>query len=124
MRAPVGSAAGFSVAELLVVVSLGSVLLVVALPSVRAGGAPLATRAAGRVIATSFRDAAATARAHQRTVAWEVAVAPLRIRLIGDGDGDGVRRDDVDRGIDRILGLAAGGQRSAPRRRGGRLPLP
>ena len=103
MRRPVGSAAGFSVAELLVALAVGGVLLAGALPAVGAGRAALAARAAARTVAASFREAAAAARVRQRTVAWEVDVAPLRMRLVEDGDGDGVRRDDVDRGVDPVV---------------------
>ncbi len=103
MRRPVCSAAGFSVAELLVTLAVGAVLLATTVPAVGAGGAAVAARLAARRVASSFREAAAAARVRQRTLAWEVDNAPLRMRLVEDGDGDGVRRDDVDRGIDPVV---------------------
>lgn len=112
MRRPVRSAAGFSVAELLVAMTVGTVLAAGSLPMVGAARASLATRAAARALASAFREAAAVARARQRTLAWEVAAAPFRMRLVEDGDGDGVRRDDVEQGVDQVVsgwrGLADG----------------
>jgi hypothetical protein len=97
------SAAGFSVAELLAAVALGAVLAAVASPAVGAAGVGLASRGAARTVAGAFREAAALARARQHAVGWEVAAAPLAMRLVEDGDHDGLRRDDLDRGIDRVI---------------------
>jgi hypothetical protein len=94
------SATGYSVAELLAVVAVGGVLTAATVPTLGGARERLTAHGAARTVAAAFREASALARLRQAGVGWEVVSAPLSLRLVRDGDRDGVRRDDVDRGVD------------------------
>lgn len=96
------SATGCSVAELLAAVAVGGVLTAAALPTLAGARERLSAHGAARTVAAAFREASALARLRQASVGWEVESAPLSLRLVLDGDRDGVHRDDVDRGVDPV----------------------
>lgn len=98
-----GSAAGTSVAELLAATTLGLVLTATTVPSMRGAQQVLAVRSVAARVAADFREASVVARTRQRSVGWQVASAPLSVRVVEDGDGDGLRRDDVEAGTDPVL---------------------
>lgn len=101
-----GGTRGYSVAELLIVLALVALAVVPALP----GGAFARKRAALAGAATYVAQALNAARTEAVRRGANVAVQfgdnPQQpaYRLVVDGNGDGVRRADVEAGIDRPLG--------------------
>lgn len=98
-----GADAGFQLVELIVTAAVAAALIGIATP-------PLATAAAGlevRLAAGEVQSALRLARAFAATHAVHVGVkfrtgsgGQVRWGLYRDGDGDGVRTDDIDSGVD------------------------
>lgn len=98
-----GADAGFQLVELIVTAAVAAALIGIATP-------PLASAAAGlevRLAAGEVQSALRLARAFAATHAVHVGVkfrtgsgGQVRWGLYRDGDGDGVRTDDIDSGVD------------------------
>jgi len=99
--------AGFQLVELLVVMAVVGVGLLVAVPPlVRAAGGIEVRLAAGEVV-TAFREARAVAIREQLRVGVKFrtgADGAVSWTLHRDGDGDGVRSDDIAEGTDPAVG--------------------
>jgi hypothetical protein len=96
---------GFTVIETLFVVALAVTLVGIAVPATLGGLEETRTRTAARYVAARIRLARAMAATRSRTIG-------LRFERVGDeyvfgvyedGDRDGIRTADIDRGVDRLL---------------------
>ncbi|MEM9554817.1 MAG: GspH/FimT family pseudopilin [Acidobacteriota bacterium] len=102
-RHRVGRAA-FTLLELLWVVAVLALLLVLALPPLTTWSGSLGVRMAAGEVAGAMRTARMRAIRSQRRVAvkFRTEGEHVTLTLYRDGDGDGVRNDDIDAGIDPI----------------------
>jgi type II secretory pathway pseudopilin PulG len=96
---------GFTILETLFVVALAVTIVAIALPATLEGLEESRTRNAARYLAARIRLARASAAARSR-------IMGLRFERLGDeftfgtyedGDRDGIRTSDIDRGIDRLV---------------------
>lgn len=97
---------GFSLPEVLAVATLMGLMAVVAVGSTERLFEQSSTQALGQVVRGLVASAAGRA-VMERTyvaVAFEQGTQGANARLYADGDGDGVTRDDMGRGLDRPLG--------------------
>lgn len=97
-----GRHAGYTLVELVVVVGVVCALLTAAVPAFDAAADTAEAAGAARYLASVVARARLDAARGQRTVAVRFArAAPVTFTVIVDGDGDGVRADDIAAGIDR-----------------------
>jgi len=99
--------AGFQLVELLVVMAVVGLGLLVAVPPLTRAAGGLEARLAAEEVVAAFRLARATAMREQRRVGVKFATGgdgAVSWSLHGDGDGDGVRSDDIADGTDPMLG--------------------
>ncbi len=128
--------AGFNLLELLIVMAIMVLMLALAVPLARSWWSELQVEMAASEVATTLRLARSLAVRHAARVAvrfYPDADGNLRHAIYRDGDGDGVRSDDIDRGVDKMLRSARsgplGGVRAgipegwSPRRPGSRKAL-
>ena len=97
------AAAGFSLAELLVVLAIVAVVAAVGLPDLFRASERQRLDLGAAEIASSLRLTRVYAVRHSANVAIKFETAPngaVSYALFRDGDGDGVRTLDVARGID------------------------
>ena len=97
-----GAAGGWTITELLIVLATMSVLLALTAPlTARAKDASRARHAAG-FVATRFRAARQQAIVQERSVAvvFDETAAGWQFRICVDGNGNGVRRADINAGGD------------------------
>lgn len=95
-------AGGYSLVELLVVVALVGVTVVAGLPGIGAARQHAALAATAAHVNSAFRAARSEAVRRGVSVAVEFlgsAAAPS-YRFVADGNGNGVRRADIDAGVD------------------------
>lgn len=97
---------GFSLPETLVVSALMGLMAMVGMGSTERLMEQSSTRALNQVV-RGLTGYAACRAAMERTyvaVAFEQGERGANARLYADGDGDGVTREDIERGMDRPLG--------------------
>jgi type II secretory pathway pseudopilin PulG len=102
---PIRDLRGFTIVETLFVIALAVTLVGIAVPATLEGLEETRTRNAARYLAARIRLSRAMAAARSRTIG-------LRFERVGDeyvfggyedGDRDGIRTADIDRGIDRLV---------------------
>jgi prepilin-type N-terminal cleavage/methylation domain-containing protein len=100
--------AGYSLVELLAVLAIVALIAGVAIPSFAAMRSRSAVRAASQAMRTIFHlaRARAIARGVNCGVKFEKQRGEWQFALYDDGDGDGVRNDDIKEGIDRRVAPA------------------
>jgi len=95
---------GYSLVEVLVVAGLVCAVLTAAVPAFDAAADAADAAGAARYLASIAARARLEAARRQRTVAVRFTrQAPVTFALFVDGDGDGVRADDITAGIDRAI---------------------
>jgi type II secretory pathway pseudopilin PulG len=99
---------GYTVAEMVVVLALWGALLAMALPSLSELLARSRMQGAVRELVTELRAARSRALAESRSIGFrfEAIGTGWIYTLHADGDGDGVRVNDIAAGIDPRLGQA------------------
>ena len=97
-----GSAAGFTLVELLFVLGLATTVMAVAIPSTRDAIEGLHTAAAARYVSARLTEArlGAIARSTSVGLRFEPDGDDYRLALFVDGNGNGVRATDIALGID------------------------
>lgn len=98
-------AAGFSLIELLVVVSIVAIVILVTIPAFGSIRRQMAVRAASAELRTIFHFARSRAIARGRNCGLKFVEigGEWKFALYDDGDRDGVRNDDIRRGIDKLV---------------------
>jgi type II secretory pathway pseudopilin PulG len=101
-----GCAAGFSLIELVFVVSLGITIAAAALPQLTTGLDELRTAGAAQYVSARFHRARTEAVLRSSSVAVVFAsdAAGYTFAVYVDGNGNGVLARDISRGVDRRLG--------------------
>lgn len=130
------SEAGFNLLEALLVLTISGLLLAFAVPLARSWWGELQVEMAASEVAATLQLARSLAVRHGARVAvrfYPDSEGNLRHAIYRDGDGDGVRSDDIRRGVDKMLRAARsgplGGVRAgipegwSPRRPGSRRAL-
>ena len=105
LRAP--RAAGATLLELLVCLALLSTIALIGFPSLLSGSAGLRVDLAAQELVGALRLARATAVRQGAYVGIKLYPRPggaVEWQLHGDGDGDGVRTADIQRGVDPAIG--------------------
>jgi hypothetical protein len=99
----IGSVRGFTIIETIFVVSLAMTILSIAVPATLGGLEETRTRNAARYMAARIRLARATAAARSRAIGlrFERSGHEFAFGAYEDGDRDGIRTSDIERGIDR-----------------------
>lgn len=94
---------GYSLIELLIVLAIIGMFVGIALPSLGTITRRAALRSAATQLRTIFHKARMRAIARHAScgVKFFVAGGEWQYALYDDGDGDGIRNDDINRGIDR-----------------------
>lgn len=96
--------AGYTLVELVVVVGLVCAVLTAAVPAFDAAADAADAYGAARYLAGVVARARLEAARSQRTVAVRFSRGgPVTFTVVIDGDGDGVRADDIAAGIDRAM---------------------
>lgn len=116
-KSAIGSAtvrreAGFNLVEVILVMAVMGMMLSLAVPLARSWWGGIQVEMAASEIATTLQLARSLAIRHAARVAvrfYPDADGHLRHAIYRDGDGDGVRSDDIDRGVDRVLREARSG---------------
>jgi len=96
---------GFQLVELVVVLAILAVVVLLAAPPLARFAAGIETRLAAEEIVGALREARAFAIRQSEKVGVKFFVEPdeaVRWALYLDGDGDGVRTNDIEAGIDPI----------------------
>ncbi len=94
---------GYSLVELLVVLGLVCALLTAAVPSFDRAAETAEVAGAARYLASVVARARLDAARRQRSVAIRfLRQSPTAFVVVADGDGDGVRADDIAAGVDRV----------------------
>ena len=103
-----GSAAGYSVPEMLIVVAIAGLAVVPALPGTATSRRRAVLAGAASHVAMVFRAARYEAVKRGAAVAVEFVEdgAEATYRLVVDGNGNGVRRAEIATGVDTPLGEA------------------
>ncbi len=95
---------GYSLVELLVVLGLACAVMAAAVPGLDRAADTADAAGAARYLASVVARARLDAIRRQRTVAVRFTrQAPMTFAVVIDGDGDGVRADDIAAGIDRVI---------------------
>src|SRR4051812_8715476 len=104
-RSPGGLSPGFSLIELLFSVAIAGTVTAMAVPQGLRALDDFRTRAAARYLAGRALDARFAAVAHETTTGlrFEAAVPDYRITAVADGNGNGLRTSEIQRGVDRTL---------------------
>jgi len=103
------SQSGFQLVELLVSLALLAIGIALAAPPLARAAAGLRVRLAAEEVVGSLRLARAYAIAHAAHVGVRFSTTPegaVSWALYRDGDGDGVRTDDIDSGVDPLAAPA------------------
>lgn len=97
--------AGFSLIELLTVVSIIGIIALVSIPAFGSMRRQMAVRAASAELRTIFHLARSRAIARSRNCGLKFLQidGEWKFALYDDGDHDGVRNDDINRGVDRMV---------------------
>lgn len=97
--------AGFSLIELLTVVSIIAIIALVSIPAFGSMRRQMAVRAASAQLRTIFQLARSRAIARGRNCGLKFVDVngEWKFALYDDGDRDGVRNDDINRGVDTIV---------------------
>jgi len=100
-----GKRSGYSLIELLVAIAAIGVILTVTLPSLGEMNRRRELRAATAELRSIFREARskAIASGHNVAVKFSLADDEWQYAIFEDGDGDGVRNDDIASGDDPIV---------------------
>jgi len=112
---PTGKDAGHSLAEAVIVVALIALAAIVTAPALSEAQRTATLRSLGQEMSSLMMRCRAQAILHRQTTAlvFELHTDGWHCYVAEDGDGDGVRRDDLEAGHDRLvsemLQLAAGG---------------
>ena len=96
---------GFSLAELLTAIAILGIFVSISVPAFLNYQRQTAVRIATAEIRSVFHLARSRAIARHKNsgLQFTAASAEWRYALCDDGDGDGVRNDDLDKGIDRCV---------------------
>lgn len=104
LRLPARRHAGYTLVELVVVVGLVCAVLTAAVPAFDAAADAAEASGAARYLSGVVARARLEAARSQRTVAVRFSRhVPVTFTVVIDGDGDGVRADDVAAGVDRTM---------------------
>jgi type II secretion system protein H len=97
------NARGFSLIEVLIVIAIIGVTAAVAVPNTQSLRRRAAVRATAAEIRAVFREARSRAITHSANagVKFMKGSRDWQFAIFDDGDGDGVRNDDINAGIDR-----------------------
>lgn len=97
---------GTTLVELLVALFILGILFALGVPALADLTATLTLRAACLDVTTTFRDAQARATFQRRDVGvkWVVAGGDIVFSIYEDGNGNGVRSEDIRKGLDRRVG--------------------
>lgn len=104
-----GGGPGFTLVEILVVLSIVGLMMVAAIPRVRRISSGLRVRMAAQELAGELLTARSLAVRHGVYVGLKITTDDprgIRYRLYRDGDGDGVRTADIATGVDPAVGPA------------------
>jgi prepilin-type N-terminal cleavage/methylation domain-containing protein len=96
---------GFTILELLFVIAIAGTLTAIAVPQGLRALDDFRTRAAARYLAQRIADARLSAirRSASHGLRFEPASPDYRVSLVADGNGNGLRTSEIQRGIDRPL---------------------
>jgi prepilin-type N-terminal cleavage/methylation domain-containing protein len=96
---------GFTILELLFVIAIAGTLTTIAVPQGLRALDDFRTRAAARYLAQRIADARLSAirRSASHGLRFEPASPDYRVSLVADGNGNGLRTSEIQRGIDRPL---------------------
>lgn len=94
---------GFTLIELLIAIAIIGLATAIAVPNLQALRRRAAVRAAANEIRAIFRNARmrAITRGANAGVKFTRGAYDWQFAIYDDGDGDGVRNDDIQRGVDR-----------------------
>jgi prepilin-type N-terminal cleavage/methylation domain-containing protein len=104
-RGSCGSSPGFSLIELLFAVAIAGTVTAMAVPQGLRAVDDFRTRAAARYLARRALEARFAAIAHATVTGlrFEPASADYRVSPVADGNGNGLRTAEIQRGVDRTL---------------------
>jgi prepilin-type N-terminal cleavage/methylation domain-containing protein len=100
-----GSSRGFTILELLFAIAMAGTLTTIAVPQGLRALDAFRTRAAARYLAARLGDARLGAIKRSLTLGlrFEAASPDYRIASVADGNGNGLRTTEIQRGTDRTL---------------------
>jgi prepilin-type N-terminal cleavage/methylation domain-containing protein len=100
-----GSTPGFTILELLFALAIAGTLTTIAVPQGLRALDDFRTRAAARYLAQRLGDARLSAikRALAHGLRFEAGIPDYRITTVVDGNGNGLRTSEIQRGVDRTL---------------------
>ena len=100
-----GPTPGFTILELLFALAIAGMLTTIAVPQGLCALDDFRTRAAARYVAQRLVDArlGAIKRSLAQGLRFEAATPDYRITTVADGNANGLRTADIQRGIDRTL---------------------
>lgn len=98
-------AGGYSMVELLLCLALATTLAAIALVDTRGARQRRLVEGAARHLALALRAARLDAVGQGRSIAVQFLEGPAGVgyRVVADGNGNGVRRAEIERGIDPVL---------------------
>ena len=96
---------GFTILELLFTIAIAGTLAAIAVPQGLRALDDFRTRAAARYLAQRIADArfSAIRRSASHGLRFEAAASDYRVSMVVDGNGNGLRTTEIQRGIDRPL---------------------
>ena len=96
---------GFSLVELLTIIAILGIMVACAMPSWLSIRRRAAIRSASAEIRSVFHQvrSRAIARARHSGIRFTRAGDEWQYAIYDDGDGDGIRNDDIDRNVDRMV---------------------
>ena len=108
MRGPVRCRRGFTILELLFALAIAGTLTAVAVPRGLRTLDEFRTRSAARYLAARLADAriGAVKRSAAMGLRFHPATPDYLITVVADGNGNGLRTYDIERGVDRTLTAA------------------